>query len=335
MPVEAVIGNFAPTLELDDNVEQSMFLQITDRIALPTFVIDTNHVVRHWNSALEALTGLDRSAMIGTRNHWKPFYASPRPCLADLMLEGAKDADVQHYYTHKYQRSTLIADAYEAEDFFPECGESGEWLHFTASKLHNSQGEVIGAIETLMNISDRKKNEMDLIERERRYRSQSITDNLTKLYNSRFFHQQLEQATANASRFKQPFSLCFLDFHNFDQLNIEYGQHQGDEILKTFGNLIQNSLRGMDSGYRYQDQQFAILLPGTKQQDANVVAERILKRLANYQFELENGEPLFAAISIGIAEYQSGDSVSRLVERTQHTLHQAKEAGRNCITVAN
>ncbi|MCW8884072.1 MAG: sensor domain-containing diguanylate cyclase [Motiliproteus sp.] len=335
MEVDAVIEGLSPAVELNDGAEQSLLVQVFDRIALPTFVIDKDHVVRHWNSALEALTGLDRSEMIGSRNHWKPFYRSPRPCLADLMLEGGQDEEVLRYYKNKYLRSTLINDAYEAEDFFPECGEDGEWLHFTAAPLHNSQGEVIGAIETLMNISGRKKAELELIARERTYREQSITDSLTGLYNSRYFHQQLELAVANTERFERPFSLCFLDLDHFKQLNDNHGHLVGDKVLESFAEMVSSSLRKVDSGYRYGGEEFALLLPGTDENGAKLVAERIRQHLSDHHFQLERGKCLNASVSIGIAEYHSGDTVRGLLKRADQALYQAKDAGRDCVMVAD
>jgi len=201
----SIIGD----LSLRTGPGSSLPVQVFDRISLPTFIIGADHVIQHWNSALESLTGLNRAVMIGTRDQWRPFYSSPRPCLADLIVEGGEDEEVQRYYTNKYTHSELIGDAYEAEDFFPECGSNGEWLHFTAASLHSEDGAIIGAIETLANISDRKRAEFELIERERSYREQSISDNLTNLFNSRHFHYKLEQAIENSKRYNHSFSLLF------------------------------------------------------------------------------------------------------------------------------
>ncbi len=323
-----------PISSSEDGLDPSTLVQVFDRIALPTFVIDSNHVVRHWNSALEALTGLCRDEVIGTRNHWKPFYASPRPCLADLIIEGALDSEVQRYYTNKYRRSELIPDAYEAEDFFPECGEQGEWLHFTAASMLNSRGEVVGAIETLMNISDRKQAELELRERERTYREQSITDSLTGLYNSRYFYEQLDTSLETASRYQHPFSVCFLDLDRFKKLNDGYGHLFGDRVLETFGGLIRASLRATDSGYRYGGEEFALLLPSTSAAEARVVAERVRESLAAFQFQPEEGQSFSSTVSIGIAEYQVSDTERSLLERADQALYQAKARGRNCTVIA-
>lgn len=316
---------------ISDSVDQLMLLQVFDRIALPTFVLDQNHVILYWNSAIEKLSGYSRESMIGTRNHWKPFYASPRPCLADLILEGGNDEDVKHYYTNKCNRSELIEDAYEGEDFFPECGTDGEWLHFTAAGIMGNDGELVGSIETLENISARKTAEFELLERERIYKELSITDSLTQLHNSRHFYDQLEGSLETARRYHHEFTLCFFDLDDFKKLNDSYGHLMGDKVLETFGSLVRSSLRALDTGYRYGGEEFAILLPSTGTEGATIVAERVRESLENYQFILPTGEKLQSSVSIGITSFVTGDNVQSLMNRADSALYKAKKQGKNCI----
>ena len=319
------------SLNMGEAVDPDILVQVFDRIALPTFVLDNDHVIQHWNSALEAISGLDRAEMIGTRDQWRPFYSSPRPCLADLILEGGHDEDVQHYYTNKYKRSELIPDAYEAEDFFPECGPGGECLHFTAASIYNSEGEVVGAIETLINISARKKAEFELIESERTYRELSITDSLTGLHNSRHFYTELDKAMETARRYHHSFALCFFDLDDFKQLNDNYGHLMGDKVLETFGALVRSSLRTLDSGYRYGGEEFVILLPSTEHEGARIVAERVRESLQNYMFPVDGGKKVQTTVSIGITCVQKGDTPQTLLERADQALYKAKSEGKNCI----
>jgi signal transduction histidine kinase len=120
-----------------------------------TFAIDARHVVTHWNRACEHLLGWSKADMVGTDQHWQAFYPRPRPLLADLIVAGQTAALEQHY-AGKYRPSTLIPGAYEAEDFFPNLGQAGHWLHFTAAPLRDSQGQVVGAIETLRDVTERR-----------------------------------------------------------------------------------------------------------------------------------------------------------------------------------
>jgi signal transduction histidine kinase len=99
--------------------------------------------------------------VLGTNRQWKAFYPSERPCLADLLVEGENEK-IQQWYEGKYAQSTLIDDAYEAMDFFPHMGPSGTWLYFTAAPIHNREGEIIGAVETLEDVTGRKHTEETL-----------------------------------------------------------------------------------------------------------------------------------------------------------------------------
>lgn len=130
---------------------------------IPTFVIDENHTVMLWNRACEQITGLRTDEMIGTKQTWKAFYPEPRPVLADLIISGASDEEINRHYSQSWQRSPSIDGAYESEAFFQKMGEDGTWLFFTASPLKDDKGRITGAIETLQDITGRKLAEADLM----------------------------------------------------------------------------------------------------------------------------------------------------------------------------
>jgi PAS domain S-box-containing protein len=129
---------------------------------IPMFVIDRDHKVLYWNRALEELSGIRVEEIIGTTQQWKAFYRQERPCMADLLVDQALDA-IPVWYFERYTRSKLVDEAYEATDFFPEMGESGRWLRFTAAAIRDSQGDLVGAIETLEDVTERKHAEEELL----------------------------------------------------------------------------------------------------------------------------------------------------------------------------
>jgi len=144
--------------------------QILDSNSISTFVIDKEHSVTHWNKACEKLTGISASEVIGTKRQWLPLYFTERPVLADVIVDRMPDREIAKYYGVKYGKSSMIEGAYEAEDFFPHFGASGKWLHSTATPLRDNDGNTIGAIETLQDITERKQAEHALRKSERRYR---------------------------------------------------------------------------------------------------------------------------------------------------------------------
>jgi PAS domain S-box-containing protein len=123
---------------------------------IPAFVIGKDHHILYWNKALEELTKIKAEDVIGTSQQWRAFYSKKRPCMADLLVSREQD-NISRWYAGKYTKSKLLDEAYEAIDFFPELGNQGKWLRFTAAIVRNAAGELIGAIETLEDITRRKK----------------------------------------------------------------------------------------------------------------------------------------------------------------------------------
>jgi PAS domain S-box-containing protein len=123
--------------------------------SVPIFVIDKTHQVVYWNKAMGVCTGIKAKDMIGTSQHWKGFYNTERPCLADLVIDGAYD-EIPRMYPNIASRSRLLEGAYEVINFFPSMGEKGKWLHFTASPIYDRKQNIIAALETIIDITDLK-----------------------------------------------------------------------------------------------------------------------------------------------------------------------------------
>ena len=140
--------------------EQRLF-SIINGSPIPAFVIGKDHRVIYWNRALEQLSKISASEVIGTSGQWRAFYLEERPCLADLIVEGARQR-IRHWYDRKFEKSDFHEGAYEATDFFPDLGENGRWLRFTASVIHDYRGELVGAVETLEDITAHKLAEAEV-----------------------------------------------------------------------------------------------------------------------------------------------------------------------------
>jgi PAS domain S-box-containing protein len=135
--------------------------QIIQGSTIPTFVIDRDHVVTHWNKALEKLSGRSAEEVVGTRGQWAPFYRSERPTMADVILDQTDRLEIQKLYGTHWRESGLIEGAYEAEVFFPTVGEQGKWLWFTAAPIKAPDGTIVGAIETLWDKTEDKRAEQE------------------------------------------------------------------------------------------------------------------------------------------------------------------------------
>jgi signal transduction histidine kinase len=117
------------------------------------FVIDHEHRIVSWNRALEEYSGISSQEMIGTKNHWHAFYGEDAPLIADVILDQKPDT-LPARYLNPVHPSPLIEGAYETVNFFPKMGKDGRWLHILAAPVRDPGGVVIGAVETLVDVTE-------------------------------------------------------------------------------------------------------------------------------------------------------------------------------------
>ncbi len=124
------------------------------------FALDLDHRVTCWNKACEKLTGYTALEMVGTRNHWKPFYKNERYILADLMIKEDFEQFLSLYKGCNPSLSTDVTGAWEATSFFKNMGGQSRYLYFLAAPVINSQGRKTGVVETLQDVTRLKMHEM-------------------------------------------------------------------------------------------------------------------------------------------------------------------------------
>jgi PAS domain S-box-containing protein len=128
--------------------------------SVATYVLDYQHRVIIWNRACEELTGVSASQVLGTDRAWKAFYAERRPLLADLVIDGSVEEVTALYGS--YTKSPLAPDGLCAEAWFPALCGTERFLCFDAAPIRNADCQVIAAIETLRDITERKLAEESL-----------------------------------------------------------------------------------------------------------------------------------------------------------------------------
>jgi two-component system, cell cycle response regulator len=149
----------------------------------------------------------------------------------------------------------------------------------------------------------------------------SITDSLTELYNQRHFYDRLNDEAIRASRQKHTLSLILLDLNDFKIYNDTYGHLEGDEILKSVGKIIMSCIReGVDSGYRYGGDEFAIILIDADVEITQEIGLRIQKA-----FE-DKGK---VTVSLGYAIFTNGMTATDLVLAADKELYRSKQKNRN------
>jgi len=158
-----VIISFTYTMWRGRRDEQKL-ISIIHGSPIPTFVISKDHKVVYWNRALQALSNIKPSEILGTNQHWRAFYKKERPCLADLIVDG-KSFKLDQYYANRWKKSKLLEDSYEVTQFFPDMGERGKWFRITSAGLRDADGVLFGAMETLEDITEQKVAQEELLQR--------------------------------------------------------------------------------------------------------------------------------------------------------------------------
>ncbi|MDD4600575.1 hypothetical protein SDC9_06098 [bioreactor metagenome] len=165
---------------------------------------------------------------------------------------------------------------------------------------------------------------------------QAITDGLTGLYNYRYFRAMIDQEFKRALRYKRPLSLIMMDIDYFKNYNDRNGHRAGDEALRVISRIISNHCRDVDFAVRYGGEEFAIILPETKGEEAVILAERLRQSIADHCFNNEELQPNGnVTISIGVASYPNDAcSVEELIDHADSSLYQAKIC-RNMVVIYN
>lgn len=161
----------------------------------------------------------------------------------------------------------------------------------------------------------------------------SITDGLTKLYNSRHFYNQLKGEIGRSNRYQHSLSLLIIDIDKFKDYNDTYGHLEGDKVLVRLGQLIRSLLRKMDSAYRYGGEEFTVILPETEAEEAKTVAQRIRNMVMQEAFRPTENGTVSITVSIGVSEYHPPEDVAAFVQRADKALYISKEKGRNRVSV--
>jgi PAS domain S-box-containing protein len=253
---------------------EKKLLQIVNGSSTPIFVIDRTHTVTHWNKACENLTGVSAEEMVGTRRQWSPFHSTERPVLADIVVDGSTEEEIAGYYGGKFRKSALIDGAYEVEDFFPVFGD--KWLFLTAAPLRDAHGNVTGAIESLQDITERKRAEEALRESEEKYR--------------------VLFETAKDAIFLSDETGRFIDVNSAASLSLGYDR---EELLKMSNKEVDADPRGYETFTKIRDgvMKEAVFEVNHKRKDGMLVPVEISGKAIE-----TDGSKIFLAIARDITE---------------------------------
>lgn len=304
--------------------DREFAVNLMEHLVVPTFVIDADCRVMIWNHACERLTGLSAAEMVGKSEHWRGFYTTQRPCLADLIAQ-SRTAEVDVYYP---EHGSIAEPRYGlyAENWcvMPHHG-SRLYLAIDAGPIYDKDGNLIAVVETLRDMTLQKLAQTALQEL-------ANHDGLTGIANRRAFDETLKLEWRRTMRDNQLLSLLMVDVDHFKHYNDSHGHLAGDECLKKVaGAMAEEMQRASDLLARYGGEEFAVILPNCTTEGATVVAEKLRKAIEQLAIPFANSEHGHVTVSIGIAAVQptlAGDTW-QLISTADAALYRAKASGRN------
>jgi len=184
-------------------------------------------------------------------------------------------------------------------------------------------------------VKKRQDAEAALLQSEKNYRELSITDELTGLFNQRHFFHRVKAEVDRAQRYSKTLSLVLMDVDDFKIFNDTHGHLDGDKVLKEIGRIIHTFIRSSDSAFRYGGEEFVVIMPETNGSSASTVAERIRQGFKKHEFKTHKHITENLTLSLGVAEYLSGEEVETFVKRADMNMYTAKKKGKDQIFYSN
>ena len=168
------------------------------------------------------------------------------------------------------------------------------------------------------------------------FQALAIRDQLTGLFNRRYFDEAITAEVARASRYGRDLSVIFLDVDFFKKYNDEYGHQHGDMVLKKISQIIKLNIREIDIATRYGGEEFVVILPETPQDDAYTVAEKIRQSVEETAASaIGNRNANAITVSAGVASLgQDIMNVHQLIAKADQAVYEAKRTGRNAVRLA-
>lgn len=160
----------------------------------------------------------------------------------------------------------------------------------------------------------------------------AVTDDMTGLYNRRYFDRHLGVMLGKAQGQDRDMALMILDIDHFKAVNDTHGHDIGDAVLREFAARLRRNVRGVDLACRFGGEEFVVLMPDTDVRQAEAVAERVRQAIADRPFEVGAGRPLAVTVSAGVSLHENQtDTPETLIKRADVALYRAKREGRNRV----
>ncbi|MFZ5574810.1 MAG: diguanylate cyclase [Pseudomonadota bacterium] len=287
---------------------EQVLRSLTDAAQDAVIMIDASAAVTHWNPAAERMFGYSAAEMLGKDLH---MFIVPERYLAQYQ------AGFAHFVRTGEgpaigRTLTLRAKHRDGREFPVD-------ISLSAVRLHGAWNAV-GIV----------RDATDRVQTEERLRQLATTDTLTGVRNRRRFDEVLATEIQRAARYSGALSLILFDIDHFKRINDSFGHQTGDQVLVQLAVTVGEAIRSTDLLARWGGEEFAILLPGSDQNAARILAEKLRLRVENQVFP----DVSHITCSFGVAEWVPGDRAEDLLRKADDALYRAKANGRNRVEIA-
>ncbi|GAG03094.1 unnamed protein product, partial [marine sediment metagenome] len=199
------------------------------------------------------------------------------------------------------EKDTLRSRTLEAEMYRKDG--STVWTEIIVTFLRDKDDRPLGLLGVSRDITERKQVEKERASLHAELELRAITDSLTDLYNHAHFYQRLAEEVERSNRYGHGFAVVMMDINAFKRFNDSRGHQAGDKMLRLVADCIRSGLRRSDIPFRYGGDEFAAILPNADSSRAQVVVNRINKRIAARLKEMNNPAAAWLGVSAGVASF--------------------------------
>ncbi len=317
---------------------------VTDRKPVRVLVVDDDASLRKVVSQVLTEDGHDVTTALNAENAYGLFQEHPFPLvfsdirmgnmsgieLLQLIKGHSPDTEVIIMTSNATADNTIAALRAGAYDYLLKPFEDIDLI----SSVANRAVDKIRLLEENRGLMKQLEQKNEELKRANSVlKERSLYDDLTEVYNARFFQELLKLEIVRSTRFKRTFSILLIDVDHFAFYNNANGPAEGDKVLCMLASILVQGLRKVDVIVRYGRDEFVVLLPEIEGDKALVTAEKIRAYVANYPFPKRESQPQSRlTVSIGVASFpQDGTTGAVLLQCVGDVLVQAKKNGRNTV----
>lgn len=314
----------------DQSVEQlHLQLGLLQTIDVGLIILDKEYRINLWNTFMESHSGLLHTKLY-SKNLFELF-----PELSSAWLRHKIDSvfllNNRAFITWE-QRPYL----FQFKSYRPITGDAPHmYQNVTIIPLSSPSGEIDHVGILIYDVTDAAMARLAMKAANLKLRELSQTDQLTELYNRGYWESCLKQEYQRFQRIKVTSSLLIIDIDHFKKVNDTYGHPAGDEVLRQLAKILLDVTRTTDQVGRYGGEEFVMLLIGTDSQQAQVVVNRLQKRISDLTVHY-HGHDIRFTLSMGLTEINSEfKNHEQWIHMADQGLYQSKNNGRNQLTINN